>query len=119
LRTQFNVIDQSTGFKADLVIVKDRPFSRSEFARRVPTVMAGVATALSTREDTILAKLEWRRKGGSDRQLRDVAGMIDAARGRLDLDYLFSFADELGVTDELRRLLDEQRGGADPADGVG
>jgi hypothetical protein len=56
-RDQFNVIDTTTGAKVDLIVRKDRPFSRSEFERRQPVVIMGVATAVATVEDTILAKL--------------------------------------------------------------
>ena len=39
-RGMFNVIDFENGWKIDLIILKDRPFSRSEFARRRPAMMA-------------------------------------------------------------------------------
>jgi hypothetical protein len=35
-RSQFNVIDMATGWKADLIIRKARPFSVEELARRHP-----------------------------------------------------------------------------------
>jgi hypothetical protein len=35
-RGQFNAIDPSTGWKADFVIRKSRPFSSQEFERRFP-----------------------------------------------------------------------------------
>ncbi len=40
-RDQFNIIDFTTAWKVDLIIRKDRPFSLSEFARRVPARGAG------------------------------------------------------------------------------
>ena len=106
-RDQFNVIDLTTGWKVHLIICKDRPFSRSEFARRQPVVIAGVATAVATAEDTILAKLEWARAGGSDRQRRDVASMLTVQRDALDTDYLYRWADELGISDDLNAALRE------------
>ena len=57
-RSMFNVIEPSTGFKADLIFCKDRPFSDSEFRRREPVEVLGVQTAIATVEDTILAGLE-------------------------------------------------------------
>ncbi|HUF50864.1 MAG TPA: hypothetical protein VMN60_08535, partial [Longimicrobiales bacterium] len=38
---QFNVIDSSTGWKADLIIRRAREFSRTEFDRRQPTQLFG------------------------------------------------------------------------------
>jgi hypothetical protein len=96
-RSMFNVIEASTGFKADLVIRKDRAFSVSEFERRQQVELLGVVTAVATVEDTILAKLEWARASESERQLRDVAAMIRVHGTALDLAYLRHWAGELGV----------------------
>ena len=105
-RDQFNIIDTVIGFKADLIVRKDRPFSASEFERREPVKLLGVETAVATVEDTILAKLEWWTIGGSDRQLRDVDAMIRAHRGGLDLSYLIRWGAELGVSDQLGVMLE-------------
>jgi hypothetical protein len=40
-RGQFNVVLLDSGWKARLILRKDRPFSRSEFERRQPTQIAG------------------------------------------------------------------------------
>lgn len=99
-RDQFNVIDTMTGAKVYLILRKDRPSSRSEFERRQPVVIMGVATSVATVEDTILTKLEW-SLGGSDRQRRDVVGMLAAQGDRVDRDYLARWAPKLGVEEEL------------------
>ena len=96
-RSMFDVIETSTGFKADLVIRKDRTFSVSEFERREQVELPGLVTAVATVEDTILAKLEWARESESERQLRDVAAMIRVHGTALDLPYLRRWAGELGV----------------------
>lgn len=50
-------------------------------------------------EDTILAKLRWYREGGavSDRQWRDIGGILAASDGQLDLDYLERWARVMGL----------------------
>jgi hypothetical protein len=60
-------------------------------------------------EDTILAKLEWYRLGGevSDRQWRDILGVIKTRVDRLDLIYLQKWAVELQVVDLLERAVRE------------
>jgi hypothetical protein len=40
--SQFNIIDMATGWKADLILLKQREFSRSEFQRRVAAKVFGV-----------------------------------------------------------------------------
>ena len=99
-RRQFNVIDATTAFKLDLIIRKDRPFNLEEFARRQPAEVAGLPIVLATAEDTILSKLEWAKKGGgSERQLADVAGIVDVKGPELDLEYIHRWAVALGVLD--------------------
>jgi hypothetical protein len=60
-------------------------------------------------EDVILSKLEWYRTGGevSDRQWRDILGVLKTQAGRIDLDYLHEWAKELKVADLLKRALTE------------
>jgi hypothetical protein len=97
-RTQFNVIDPSSGWKVDLIIRLDRPFSIQEFARRREADLPFGAVCLATAEDTILAKLEWAKSGLSERQLRDVAGIVDISGDQLDAAYIDRWARELGVS---------------------
>lgn len=106
-RDMFNVIDVTSGWKVDLIIRKDRPFSREELARRRPAVVAGVETYLSTPEDAILSKLEWHAMSGSDTQRRDVVEMIIANLDTLDRTYLDRWADELDLSDVLLQVWDE------------
>lgn len=109
-RSQFNVIDTATGWKVDLIIRRDRPFSRTEFDRRRPAAVLGVTTHVASAEDTVLAKLEWARDGGSERQLRDVVAILRTSGAGLDEEYLEGWAHVLGVADLLaqaRDLLDD------------
>ncbi len=104
-RDMFNVIDVTTGWKVDLIVRKDRPFSIEEFGRRVPVEIFGVRTFVASVEDTILSKLEWSKMSGSDQQRRDVNAVLHIQRPTLDLEYLERWASELGIADELHRAL--------------
>lgn len=56
--------------------------------------------SLTTAEDAILSKLEWAKKGGgSERQLGDVAGIVDVKGPELDRRYIQRWATALGVLD--------------------
>jgi len=99
-RLQFNAIDTRSAFKLDIIVRKDRPFSREELARRQPAeLLPGVSVAVSSPEDTILAKLEWSRMAGrSEKQIEDAAGVL-AVSPAIDRAYVERWADELGVLD--------------------
>lgn len=96
-RTQFNIIDPSSGWKIDLIIRKDRPFSRQELGRRLAVRVLDVDTHVATAEDTIVAKLEWARSGESEQQLRDVVSILAASRDALDRTYLATWITALGL----------------------
>ncbi len=103
-RSMFNVIDQASGWKVDFIIRKDRAFSRDEFARRQAISLLGVPVFVASPEDTIVAKLEWSlQSGGSERQLRDVAGIVATLGETLDRAYVERWVANLGLEAEWQR----------------
>ncbi len=106
-RSMFNVIDFSSGWKADFIICKDRDFSRTEFARRQDSELLGVPVQLVSAEDVILSKLEWATIGESERQIRDAASISATLAEQLDQCYLQRWAKELGVLDILQQITPE------------
>jgi hypothetical protein len=106
----FNLIHLETMVKVDVYVAWRSDFARSQFARRLRrNVGTGepLELYLATPEDTVLAKLDWFRKGGevSDRQWRDVRGVLKVQAEALDFAYLREWAARLGLTDLLRRAL--------------
>jgi hypothetical protein len=100
-RTMFNVIDQATGWKIDFIIRKNRVFSREEFARRIAMPLLGVPVFIASPEDTIVAKLEWSsQSGGSQRQRRDIAGILATIGAGLDRAYVERWVRDLGLDEE-------------------
>lgn len=107
-RSQFNAIETSNATKIDLIVRKDRPFSREEFARRRYADLPFANTvAIVTPEDAILSKLEWaRRSGDSARQLADAASVV-AVSPDLDRPYIARWANQLGVSDLWQQISSE------------
>ena len=113
-RGQFNVIDMASAWKADLIVRKARPFSVEEMRRRVEGDLFGARVSIASAEDTIVAKLEWAQQGGgSQLQLRDVAGLLQVRRDELDLEYIERWVAELGLDQIWKAARDER-----PASGV-
>ncbi len=110
-RLQFNVIDPHSAFKIDLIVRKNRPFSREELGRRQAVELApGFAVALASPEDTILSKLEWAKKAGrSEKQIDDVAGVLAVNPG-IDRAYVERWAAELGVLELWQEIAGSRRG---------
>jgi hypothetical protein len=107
-RASFNVIHLEAMVKVDVFVAKDRPFDRRALERAGTTAAEGVTELpVSSAEDTVLAKLEWYRRGGeaSERQWSDVTGLLRVRT--LDEPYLRRGALELGVADLLDRALEE------------
>lgn len=110
-RSSFNVIHLATMFKVDVFVLGDDPMSREEMARRerVDLPGGGGVLAVASPEDTVLQKLRWYRLGHgiSDRQWRDLVGVLQVQADRLDRAYLARGAELLGVADLLERALRE------------
>lgn len=102
---QFNVIDIDTGWKADFMIQKPRPFSHVEFDRRYRASLDGVTLTIATAEDVLLAKLEWARLGASDRQIEDSATLLRSRADALDRAYVEDWVRRLGVGAEWAKAL--------------
>lgn len=74
-RSMFNVINQVYGGKLDCIVMKDTDFARASFSRRYKVTVSGVEFWTTTREDLIVAKLNWARDTHSEMQIRDIANL--------------------------------------------
>ena len=109
VRRPFNIIHQQLGYKFDFFPVIDR-HGEAELARRIHVALPGLdreRVPVISAEDTILAKLRWYRDGGqvSERQWRDIAGILAASGEQLDRAYLEQWAEEMGLTELYHRAI--------------
>ncbi|MBS3909879.1 MAG: hypothetical protein KGZ93_09730 [Actinobacteria bacterium] len=110
--SSFNIIHRESMFKVDVFIPHPRPFLQSQLARAQKQTFQfenEVSANFCGPEDTILAKLEWYRLGGevSERQWRDILGVLKTRASKLDLGYLRKWANDLKVSDLLEHALKE------------
>jgi hypothetical protein len=115
LRSTFNILHTSSGFKVDVFVRTEEPFERTAMSRRmtvqIPDVAGGPSAPIIVHspEDVILFKLRWYRLGNeiSEHQWNDVLGMFRAQGKHLDQSYLDRWAVDLKVDDLLRRVREE------------
>ena len=112
-RSSANLIHQATQLKVDIFVAGGTPLDEQQLHRRRAVEIApGRTLHVHPPEDILLQKLRWYRKGGeaSERQWRDILGIIRVQAQRLDRDYLSVNAPVLGVADLLARALGEAEG---------
>ena len=105
---QFNAIDTRSALKIDFCLSKPGAFDQETLRRRGKVMLFEEAAWISSAEDVILNKLLWYRLSPSDRQLADIAGIVAVQSDKLDKHYLEQWGSELGVQDELFKLLSRQ-----------
>jgi len=115
-RSSANLIHRGTSTKVDLFFLGGSPLDEEQMERRVRLRVVSEPEQflyVYTPEDILLQKLRWYRLGDevSDRQWRDILGIVMVQGDRLDEPYLRRGAGVLGVTDLLDRALHVARPG--------
>lgn len=109
-RYAFNIIHIETAYKIDLYPITDEDeMEITALARRLQIDIGAGEIWLASAEDVILAKLKWFRKGGelSEKQWRDVLGILKVQGTNLDFTYLEPMAARFHLTDLLVRARDD------------
>jgi len=111
-RSSFNLIHEEMLVKADVFVPPDDPVFREQLERSRRVALrpdSGSEVELASPEDVIIDKLRWYEKGGrvSDRQWRDVLGVLKVQRDKLDWVYSERAAASLDVSELLARARSE------------
>ncbi len=94
--------------RADLVFAGSEDFDRVKFQRIRAIDFPGIgALNFASPEDVILNKLRWGRQSQSEKQWRDVLGVLKVQGDTLDFDYLRLWGTRLDLADLLRRAIAE------------
>ena len=88
------------------MIPESSAFNASRFARiRDIPMEAGFSVPVASPEDIILMKLRYYQMGGSDKHLRDSAGILRILGAEVDRAYVTQWSQSLGVLEEWQALL--------------
>jgi hypothetical protein len=99
-RRQFNVIHTLSGNKVDFLIARDDEWGRLQMSRRQQVaVLAGRLGYAAHPEDVILGKLLYYKEGGSEKHLRDIAGILTVSGELVDRGRVRAWAEKLAVVD--------------------
>jgi len=82
----FNIIDHTSGFKADFVVLKNNAFRQAEFNRRQQIEFEEMAICIVTAEDLLLSKLIWIQELQSNIQIQDIKNLLELET--LDREYI-------------------------------
>jgi hypothetical protein len=84
--------------KVDVVIPELNEFNISRFARaRHVHPEPDLDVLFASPEDAIIKKMEYFREGRSEKHLRDITGVLKTTRERIDLSYIATWAQRLGL----------------------
>jgi hypothetical protein len=102
------ITHKETISRADLVISGKDEFDLLKFERRKSIEFSTeINVYLASPEDVILNKLRWGAKSQSEKQWRDVLGVLKVRGENLDFNYLRHWAERLGLEDLLEQAFTE------------
>lgn len=99
-RGQFNVIYPDSGDKIDFMLSRKDPWGIEQLTRRQPvqlTVDHSIYAA--SPEDVIIAKMLYYQEGGSEKHLRDIAGILKVTGAEVDRDYVERWAKTMSLVE--------------------
>ena len=110
-RGSFNAIHLASAMKVDFFIAEASAATRGQLDRRRAIEAGGRTLWFYSPEDIVIRKLVWFRMGGeqSDRQWRDILGVLRISSGAIDPDLLRRAAGEFEVEDLLQRAQENAR----------
>lgn len=108
-RFQFNVLHPTSGNKIDFILPRDDDWGREQLARRRRMKLLPDREGFTASpEDVILGKMWYYSEGGSEKHLRDIAGILRVSGEQVDRSYVESWAVKLGYADIWKKILESE-----------
>jgi hypothetical protein len=116
---QFNIIRPDSGLKVDVIVATASDFDRQRLdrSRQLP-ILVDRSVSFASPEDVVIKKLQYFHDGGSEKHLRDIAGVLRVQGNRIDRDRIADWSQRLGIGEAwklaLRRLAAETDATGEP-----
>lgn len=97
-RRPFNAIHVASGTRIDFLPRRLDEWGTEEFSRRERVALLPDCRGYTARpEDVVIGKLLYFHEGGSEKHVRDIAGVLQISADRVDAAYIARWAKRLGV----------------------
>ena len=98
-RFQFNILHPTSGNKIDCIFPVGNEWAKTQLSRRRRLLLLdGVEAYVAGPEDVILGKLWYYSDGGSEKHLRDIAGILKRSGPNVDRADVSAWAEKLGFS---------------------
>jgi hypothetical protein len=105
-RFQFNVLHTSSGNKIDFILPRSDAWGQEQLKQRRHVPILPDLTGYAARpEDVILGKMWYYSEGGSEKHLRDIAGMLKVSGDSIDREVIVRWAEQLKLTQVWQAVL--------------
>jgi hypothetical protein len=99
-RGHFNLIHHETGTKADIYLAGEDELHRWALSKKRQFALEKKKVWVAPPEYIIIRKLEYFREGGSEKHLRDIAGMVELSSDQIDYKEIEEFIHRYGLEKE-------------------
>lgn len=106
----FNVLHPSSGLKIDVIIPGHSPYEVGRFQRaRTIQITPELSAKFASPEDVIIKKLDFYKLGGSDKHLRDIAGVLRISGDSVNRAFISKVAGQFGLSEVWKLAQDRSR----------
>jgi len=102
-RGHFNLIHHETGTKADIYLAGEDELHRWALSHRKQITVEGDRVWVAPPEYVIIRKLQYHREGGSEKHLKDIAGMVTLSSDQIDYALLEEMVKRYSLKKEWRK----------------
>ena len=103
---QFNVLHPESGNKIDFMIARSDTWGKEQISRRQRIrMLPGHEAFAACPEDIIISKMLYYQEGGSEKHVRDIAGILKISSTMVDREYVARWAESLGLGDVWKAIL--------------